>query len=76
MGGVRWKLFRKISKDTTESYVVATLCEVDMKLTALLEQLGERIEKEQLDRMIAERAIARELAGREQINNDRNRSNQ
>lgn len=60
--GLRWKLSRHITNDHTETHVFRSLCEVDMKLAAVLEQIGDRIEKEQLDRMVAERAIAREMA--------------
>lgn len=60
--GLRWKLSRQVAGGQTEAHVFYSLCEVDMKLAALLERIGDRVEKEQLDRMIAERAIAREIA--------------
>lgn len=54
--GIRWKLANKDA-----FYIFESLCEVDMKLAAILEEIGDRVEKEQLQRMLAAR-IANEQA--------------
>jgi|SRR5262245_4132391 len=52
---MRWKL-----KRGDETFILGSLCEVDMKLGAILEQIGERVEREQVERMRAERVVVRE----------------
>lgn len=55
--GLRWKLTRTDTMQETETHIFRSLCEVDMKLEAVLEQIGDRVQREQLDRMRAERVL-------------------
>lgn len=54
--GLKWKLVRG-----DQTFVFTSLCEVDMKLAALLEQIGERVERETMARLVAERTVSREV---------------
>jgi len=53
--GLRWKLTRTDTMQETETHIFRSLCEVDMKLEAVLEQIGDRVQREQLNRMRAAR---------------------
>lgn len=56
--GLRWSLNRK----GAQSFVFDTLCEVDMKLCAILEEIGTRIETAEWERVRACRQVAEQAA--------------
>ncbi len=58
--GVRWKLIKRSASVPAEVYVLSSLCEIDMKLCALLDGLGERLQRAEAERAKAARAVAEE----------------
>jgi hypothetical protein len=59
--GPFWKLQKKISREQVREFVCSSLCEVDLILSMLLDEIGQRIRKEEAARMNAERVVMREF---------------